>query len=282
MHEVDLHLHTTCSDGRLTPRELIELLACRGLKIVAITDHDTTEGIEPALEAARAFPQLTVIPGVELSTDIPGDEIHLLGYFIDYKNQEFQETLSRFREGREGRAREMVEKLNAMGVHITWDRVEEIANGASIGRPHIAQAMVEKGYVSQLQDAFVSYIGRNGPAYAEREKMTPREAVELVLKVGGLPVLAHPSWIKDLEPAVSELKDAGLVGMEVYYKEYTPQQIDELAEMARRFDLIPCGGSDYHAMGTPDEPMPGIAGPPRESVEALMALRERRGSRVSK
>ena len=94
-------------------------------------------------------------------------------------------------------------------------------------------------------------------------------------------MLAHPSWIKDLEPAVSELKDAGLVGMEVYYKEYTPQQMDELAEMARRFDLIPCGGSDYHAMGTPDEPMPGIAGPPRESVEALMALRERRGSRVS-
>ena len=158
MHEVDLHLHTTCSDGRLTPRELIELLASRGLKIVAITDHDTTEGIEPALEAARAFPRLTVIPGIELSTDIPGDEIHLLGYFIDYKDQEFQETLSRFREGREGRAREMVEKLNAMGVHVTWDRVEEIANGASIGRPHIAQAMVEKGYVSQPQDAFVNYI----------------------------------------------------------------------------------------------------------------------------
>ena len=278
MHEVDLHLHTTCSDGRLTPEKLIELVASRGLKIVSVTDHDTTDGIEVALKTAAAFPQLTVIPGIEMSTDIPGDEIHLLGYFIDYHDQELQETLVRFREDREGRAINMVEKLNALGVHITWERVLEIADGAAIGRPHIAHAMLEKGYVSEFKEAFDKYLGRNGPAYSERAKMTPREAVDLVLQFGGLPVLAHPTWIKSLEPVLIELKDAGLVGMEVHYGNYTAREVHELAKLADRFDLIPCGGSDYHGLGTPGEAEPGKTGPPRESAEALIALKTSRGS----
>ena len=276
MAEVDLHLHTTFSDGRLTPNELIHLVASRGLKVVAITDHDSTESIVPSLEAAREFPQLTVIPGIELSTDIPGNEIHLLGYFIDYEDADFQRTLLRFRKTREERARKMVEKLASMGVHISWDRVVELSDGGAIGRPHIAQAMVERGYITYPQDAFPRYIGRNAPAYVEREKLTPSDAVRLVVGVGGLPVLAHPGDVSDLDQMAPELKEAGLVGMEVYYGKYPPRQVAELELMAKNLALIPCGGSDYHAFGTPGEAEPGSVGPPLQTFEALMALYQER------
>jgi hypothetical protein len=269
---VDLHLHTTCSDGRLTPAQLVELLAGRGLQVVAITDHDSTEGLAPALEAAKRFPHLSIIPGIELSTDIPGNEVHVLGYFIRYSDAGFQETLREFRDGRVDRAREMVSKLAALGVSVEWERVLELANGGSVGRPHVAQAMVEKGYITYPQEAFTQYIGRNGPAYAERSKLTPAEAVSLIRSVGGLPVLAHPREVDNVESLLPELKAAGLVGMEVYYGTYTPSEVQALAALAAREALIPCGGSDYHALGTPGEAQPGTVGPPLESAERLYTL----------
>ncbi len=279
---VDLHLHTTFSDGRLTPGELIRLVVQRGLQVIAITDHDSTEGIEASLEAAKAFPELKVIPGIELSTDIPGNEVHLLGYFIgaDYRDPEFQRALVRFRNAREERGRRMVEKLANLGVHVPWERVKELSGGGAVGRPHIARVMVEKGYVKLSQEAFTLYIGRNGPAYAEREKLTPMEAVEMVLQLGGLPVLAHPVEVDGREKIIPELKEAGLVGMEVYYGKYTPDQARYLLGLANRWGLVPCGGSDYHALGTPGEPGPGTVGPPMESVEALFALAEKRRQAV--
>ena len=189
MAVVDLHLHTTASDGRLTPTELIKLVASRGLETIAITDHDSTEGLDEALEAGKAFPQLTVIPGMELSTDVPGSEIHILAYFIPSNDKHLQETLQRFRQGRLGRAERMVEKLNDLGVRIEWQRVQEIAGEGAVGRPHIALAMVEKGYVSRTKEAFDVYIGRNGPAYAERDKLTAQEAITLIKGWG-----AWPCW----------------------------------------------------------------------------------------
>ena len=239
--------------------------------MAAITDHDSTEGIPEALEAASRFPQLTIIPGIELSTDIPGNEVHMLGYFIRYQDAAFQEMLRRFREGRVDRAREMVDKLAALGRPVDWERVCELAQGA-VGRPHIAQAMVEKGYIAYPQEAFTHYIGRNGPAYAEREKMTPAEAVQYILAVGGVPVLAHPHVVDNVESLLPELTEAGLAGMEVYYKEYTPDYVEAFGSMASRHGLLPCGGSDYHAFGTPGEEVPGISGPPLEVVDRLRAL----------
>ena len=271
MAEVDLHLHTTFSDGNLTPTQLIELVAAKGLKVVAITDHDSTEGMPEALEAATRFPELTIIPGIELSTDIPGNEVHMLGYFIRYQDAEFQEMLRRFRDGRVDRAREMVDKLAALGVPVDWERVCELAQGA-VGRPHIAQAMVEKGYITHPQEAFTHYIGRNGLAYAERKKMTPAEAVGYILDVGGVPVLAHPHVVDNVESLLPELSEAGLAGIEVYYKEYTPRDMETYGAMADRYGLIPCGGSDYHAFGTPGEEEPGISGPPLAIVDRLRAL----------
>ena len=287
MAEVDLHLHTVFSDGRLTPTELVQLCGERGLKVVSISDHDSTEGIPEALEAARSFPHLTIIPGIELSTDVPGSEIHMLGYFVDYQDTPFQQILQRFRQDRQERGRRMVEKLNELGLKVSWERVEELSGGGAIGRPHIAQAMVEAGYVRYSRDAFEKYLGRNGVAYVERSKLTPTEAIRILVDNGALPVMAHPTYSlsKSDRDDVASLKDtlpglikAGLVGMEVYYGDYSPKQVARLAGLAKEMGLVPCGGSDYHASGNPNEPEPGMVGPPMETVEALMSLRKQRAA----
>ncbi|MBI4310993.1 MAG: PHP domain-containing protein [Chloroflexi bacterium] len=270
--EVDLHLHTTLSDGRLSPTELVRLVAKNGLKVVAITDHDITDGLEEAFEAAKAFPQLTIIPGVELSTDIPGNEVHMLGYYMDYKGARFQATLSRFREGRVGRAQEMVRKLAELGMPVEWERVVQIAGEGTIGRPHIAQALVEKGYFQYPQQAFERHLGRNGLAYAEREKMTPQEAVRLVREAGGVAAIAHPASLFGLVNVLAQLKQAGMQGMEVHYAEYDGPTRTRLAGAARRHGLLPCGGSDYHAFGTPGERLPGDLGPPMQTAVRLREL----------
>ena len=266
---VDLHLHTTVSDGRLTPSELVTLVASKGLKVVSVSDHDTTDGLAEAYQAAKQYPDLRIIPGIELSTDIPGDEIHMLGYFIQYDDESFQSILQRFREGRLERGRLMVERLAQHGIHIEWERVQEIAGEGSVGRPHLALAMVEKGYFKEPKDAFAEYLGRNGLAYVEREKMTPEEGVQMLARVGGVAVLAHPAQLVDLDSKVAQLKAVGLMGIEVHYAMYPPETIQRLADVARRHGLIPCGGSDYHGLGNTGEPLPGTMGPPMETVERL-------------
>jgi len=269
---VDLHLHTTYSDGTLTPTELVNLCARRGLRIIAITDHDITDGLPEALAAARAHPDLLLIPGVEISTDVPHNEVHVLGYFIDFHNRAFQERLSRFRRSRLERGRRMVEKLGELGMPIAWERVQEIAGEGSVARPHIAQAMVEAGYVASIAEAFERYIGRNGPAYVEREKMTPAEAVELIVRAGGLPVLAHPRDLEELDAYLEELKGVGLVGVEVYYQDYDEETIQRLLEAARRHRLLPLGGSDFHGLGGAQERLPGDIPLPEGPVQELLAL----------
>ena len=282
MVQADLHLHTTFSDGRLTPTQLVELCADRGIRHAAVTDHDSTEGIGEALEAARRFPGLEIIVGVELSTDVQDSEIHLLGYFVDHEDDELQGTLSAFRDGREGRARKMVERLDEMGLPVPWERVEELSGGGAIGRPHIAQAMVEAGYIEYPKDAFDKYLGRNGPAYVERARLTPAEAVRMVVSNGAVPVMAHPTFsvprmddegVAELRRILVELRGEGLAGMEVYYGVYEPDTVALLKSMADELGLIACGGSDYHASGNPGEARPGDVGPPVSSVEALRAAK---------
>ena len=267
--EIDLHLHTTASDGRLSPTDLVRLAADQGLKQISISDHDSTEGLAEAYEESQKFPDLRIIPGIELSTDVPGDEIHMLGYFIQYEDVEFQEILKRFRSGRVDRAREMVEKLAALGIVLEWERVQEIAGEGSVGRPHIALAMLEKGYCKEPKDAFPEYLGRNGLAYAERPKMTPTEGVEMLRRVGGVPVLAHPAYMNDLETNIAALKEAGLLGMEVYYAKFDADTVRRLESLADKYGLIPCGGSDFHGLGNSDEALPGTAGPPASTVVKL-------------
>lgn len=260
---------------------MVELCVQRGLKVISISDHDTTDGLEETLRAAGKHPELTVIPGIEISTDVSGGEIHVLGYFLDVESPGLQKVLSTFRKGREGRAAGIVEKLKGLGLNISWERVKEIAGEGAIGRPHIAQALVEEGHVQYPKDAFDRYIGREGPAYVERMSLTPEGAVELIGKYGGLPVMAHPTdsasksdrrEVGSLRDTLENLKQAGLVGVEVYYGDYTPEQVERLAVLAKEFDLIPCGGSDFHGSGNPGEAEPGV-GPPMSTVEALHAMK---------
>ncbi len=275
---VDLHMHTTASDGRLTPTELVELAASKGLRTISVSDHDTTAGLEEAQRAVDRVPGMRLIPGIELGCDVPGGEVHMLGYFMDASDAGFQETLAGFREGRLARGEGMVQKLAKFGMHIEWERVLEIAGDASVGRPHVAQALVEAGYFSESSEAFREYLGRNGKAYVERSKLTPQEAVKLLNDVGGVAVFAHP-WFErrgnepqpeqSLIETVEELKAAGLHGMEVHYAMYDEATVDWLADVARAYDLIPCGGSDYHHSGNSRELLPGVNGPPMETVERL-------------
>lgn len=269
--EVDLHLHTIASDGRLTPTGLVQLAARQGLKIIAVTDHDTTDGLTEAYEAALEYPGMRIIPGIELSADVPGDEVHVLGYFIDAEDQELQAELTRFREGRVGRARAMVEKLGELGIQVEWERVQYFAGDGAVGRPHIAMALVEAGYCTEPKDAFPEYLGRNGLAYVERVKLTPAEAVGMIRRAGGVAVLAHPAYMNDMEAGIANLAGIGLSGMEVHYAKYRDDTIRQLARLARQYDLIPCGGSDYHGLGNSDECLPGENGPALDSVNRLEA-----------
>ena len=266
---IDLHLHTLASDGRLTPTDLIRLVAKQGLKTISVTDHDSTEGLAEAYEAAMEFPDLRIIPGIEMSADIPGDEVHVLGYFLDYHDEQFQATLEEFRMGRVGRAQIMVEKLKALGKPVEWERVLKFAGDGSVGRPHIALAMVEAGYFKEPKEAFDEYLGNDGLAYYDRPKLNPIESVEMIQRVGGVPVLAHPTFMNDMEVGIANLKKVGLKGMEVYYAQYDDDTVRHLARLAREYDLIPCGGSDYHGLGNTGEPLPGTLGPPESTITLL-------------
>jgi len=272
LSKVDLHIHSNASDGRLSPAEVVRQAAKNGLNVIAITDHDTVDGIAPALIAAKDFPELKVIPGIELSTDVPQGEVHVLGYFIDYNDREFKAILEELRNSRIKRAQGMVAKLKQFGIHVDWERVQEIAKEGSIGRPHIAQVMLEKGYISSIKEAFDKYISHGGPAYVEREKMTPVEAVELIIKFNGLPVLAHPFTSNNTKTLTAELKIAGLVGIETYYKDYTTDNVNELIGLADKYGLITTGGTDYHGLEPAGETMIGGVDVPMESVEHLIAL----------
>ena len=278
--KIDLHVHTNASDGKYSPTELVSLAARNGLGLLAITDHDTISGIAPALEAARVFPDLKIIPGVEISSHAPGSEVHVLGYFINYEDPELLIQLAALGDSRQERARAIVDKLRGLGLDISLERVQQIAGEGSIGRPHIAQALMEKGYVSSFQEVFTRYIGQGGPAYVERIKLTPDEAVELILKSGGLPVLAHPSTINDAEAVISRLAAGGLVGMEAYYKDYTDEQRRYMVSLAHRYKLIATGGSDFHGIDEATEVMLGDACVPRECGENLIRLARERGVKL--
>ena len=279
MGVADLHIHSTASDGKLAPADIVLEAARLELSFIALADHDSIDGIAFAQATARAFPGLKVIPGVEISTDVAEGEVHVLGYFVDYTDSEFNAALDRFKNSRLQRGEKMVAKLGKLGIKINWQRVKEIASGSSIGRPHIAQAMLEGGYISSFKEAFSEYLGHGRPAYVEREKMTPKEAVGLIIKAKGLPVLAHPLTLPDPEAMTAELKGGGLVGIETYYNGYTAEEIKRLLTLADKHELAVTGGSDYHGI---DDTETGIGDIdlPVEAVEKLIALAKQKNPKL--
>ena len=243
--KIDLHLHTLASDGRLTPEELVRLAHERGVRRLAVTDHDTTDAVAAAA-ATGATLGVEVIPGVELGTDSASGDLHMLGLFLGYEDARFQATMARFRDGRIARAQETVAILNRLGCEITYERVREIAGEASIGRPHVARALLEAGYVQSMPEAFDVYLGDDKPANVPREKFNPVQAIELIHSVGGLAVVAHPCEGTGVTQQIPELARAGLDGVECYYQGYDRERVAGLVALAREHGLVPTGGSDFH------------------------------------
>jgi hypothetical protein len=216
----------------------------RGIQVLALTDHETTSGIREAQVAAQGSP-LAVVPGVEIGADYEV-ECHILGYYVDLGSTELSEALTRLRNGRLVRAREMLERLSRLGFSLRWERVTELAGKKSaVGRPHVAQAMVEKGYVSSVEEAFSDYIGRDKPGYVARPKLTPAETIRLIRNAGGVPVLAHPARLGAVIPS---LVAEGLGGLETYYTGYTQNETEALLALADAYGLVVTGGSDFHGV----------------------------------
>src|SRR5688572_28043909 len=215
-------MHSTYSDGRLTPTALVDRAASRGVRVMALSDHDTLAGLPEARAAAARYPGFLLVPAVEISCDLPGTELHMLGLFVDGSNERLASELDSFRQGRQQRGEDMVAALAAAGVPISWERVLELAGEAAVGRPHLALALVEQGYVASVNEAFEKFLARGMPAYVERDTIGPAEAISMIRDAGGLPVFAHPSFTKDYEAVAEMLAANGLFGMEVYYKAYEP------------------------------------------------------------
>ncbi|MFN8532273.1 MAG: PHP domain-containing protein [Dehalococcoidia bacterium] len=270
MPTIDLHLHTTASDGALSAEALVGRCAEAGLRVMAVTDHDSTESVRAAVAAAAPF-GINVIAGAELNTDVPDGEVHLLGYFLDLDDSAFQEALLSARDSRIGRAKMMIAKLDALGLPISFERVRAFAGDGAAGRPHVAQALVEAGHVPSMADAFERYLSRNGPAYAEGFRPTPEQAVRLIRSAGGLPVLAHPSYVTDPEATVAALAPVGLAGLEVYYRGYGDAELERFGALARQFGLLETGGTDFHGTGNWPEDGPGTVEVPWQVVERLFA-----------
>jgi predicted metal-dependent phosphoesterase TrpH len=259
---VDLHSHTTASDGTLTPRELVRAAARRGVRVLAVTDHDSTEALADAIDEASQQPPLAIVPGLEINCDVPGAEVHVLGYYVDYEAAWFQDFLREQRAERAARVHRILARLAELGMPIDPAEVFALVNEGSAGRPHVAQAMVQRGYVKSVREAFDRYLHANGPANVPRRRLTPADAVRVIRRAGGVPVFAHPG-LADRDALLPELIDAGLMGIEAIYAEHSAAQTAHYTELARTHGLIVTGGSDYHGersgrtnpLGHPPVPM---------------------------
>lgn len=244
---MDLHVHTIASDGSDAPEEIVRKAIDRGLEAVAITDHDTTDGIAAATNAARGT-GFEVIPGIEISTDYAEREVHILGYYVQTCVPEFLDGVRKLAKARAKRIAAMVEKLRRAGIRLTLEEVYAVAGTGAVGRLHLAQVLVNRGVVATVREAFHKYLGRGRPGYLPRARFSPVQAVRLVQTGRGIPVLAHPGTI-GADDVIWSLLPYGLQGIEVYHPEHTEDQVQHYLALAKRFSLIVTGGSDYHRPG---------------------------------
>lgn len=270
-YPIDLHTHSLRSDGALSPVELVRRAAERGVRTLALSDHDTLSGVgEAVAEGDRLGAR--IIPATELNTESEWGDVHVLAYFVDPNDEPFEARMRWLRENRGRRIELMVENLNRLGYAVSLQRVQEIAQGGSLGRPHLAQALLEAGHVPTYDSAFDTLISKESPAYVPRVGLAPLEAVELVRAHGGVPSLAHPGTVIRLEELLPQLVTAGLSGIECYYGSHTPAWTSYCLVLAARYGLVPTGGSDFHGRGEHGADLGGVFVPP-ENVEALEARR---------
>lgn len=270
----DLHVHTTASDGRYSPAECVAKANALGLAALAVTDHDTMGGVAEAIGAAA--PSLKIIPALEFGChwdNRPEIEIHVIGYGCDQRQAELAAELTRLRDARSGRAAAMVAKLTALGLPVSLDDVMRCAAGGTVGRPHIAQAMLERGHVTSISDAFARYLAPGMPGYVEHYRPSPAGAIKLIRASGGVAVLAHPGLIGN-DGIVSAIIAAGVEGLEVWHPQHTPEAARHYLRLADQRALLATGGSDFHGIAR-EGPELGSAGVPRDRLDALLtALRQ--------
>jgi predicted metal-dependent phosphoesterase TrpH len=282
MKLIDLHVHSAASDGSFPPAEVVRLAKAGGLAAMALTDHDTVDGLPEAVAAGETL-GLEVIPGVEISAQFPGGTMHILGLFVDYHNGLLDQRLAVLKQARVDRNPRIINKLNGLGIPITMARVEEISGGGQVGRPHIARALMESGYVSDLQEAFDKYLGWRKPAYVSKFRFPPDQALAMIREAKGIPVLAHPFTLNQgsayaLKNLIIELQGLGLAGLEVYYSEHTREQEALYLKLAQELNLLVTGGSDYHGLNKPEITLGSMPSQDRLTyrlVEALKAWRRR-------
>jgi len=246
---IDLHVHTTASDGTLSPTAVVQYAKNRGLEAIAVTDHDTVEGLAEAVAAGLSV-GFEVVPGVEISAEFPAGALHILGYYIDFNDSSLLQRLSVLQNARAERNPKIVRKLQSLGFSISFDEVVQEAGGGLVGRPHFAQVLLKKGCVKSLQEAFDKFLKKGAPAYEEKFRFPPEEAISMIVDAGGIPVLGHPVTLncngQQLEAKVKEWKKQGLQGIEVYYSDHDAAQTRQYEMLARTCGLIPTGGSDFH------------------------------------
>lgn len=266
----DFHLHSTSSDGMQSPTWVMETAAANGVQVLALTDHDSTEGLQEAESAANRL-GLELIPGIEISVRHGDIDVHLLGLAFEVTSDPLQNFLASQREGRLGRADKIVEKLAKNGVHLSLDRVFAIAGDATVGRPHVARALMEAGHVETVAEAFDVWLGNDRPAYVGRERLNPKQAIDLIHAAGGVVVAAHPPFMgANFEQAVGELAALGMDGLETYYKHYEPELVRRLESVAEKNGLAMSGGSDYHGLGNQNDREIGDIAFTDEAVDAFL------------
>lgn len=271
MYTADLHVHSTYSDGLLAPSEILDWGIKKGLRALSITDHDSVSGIPDALSYSRDK-NIEVIPGIELSTDYERVEVHILGYFIEYEDPGLNSFLKKLRNSRAERAEKMVKKLNSMGCNISFkDVCQSAGDASSIGRPHVARALVNYGYCKSTEEAFERYIGYGRSAYVERYKLSPFEAVKLIINSRGVPCMAHPGLIINIDKfkLLKKLKDWGLAAVEVYHTRHSSEEVNLFKEISDKLGLIPTGGTDCHGIIVNGEPLLGSVTVPYNTVNKL-------------
>lgn len=262
----DLHVHTYLSDGTFSPQQVLESAYKLGLSCIGITDHDSIDGIEPAMELAASY-GIEVIPGVELTAEAGEDEIHIIGYFVDWKDKAFQAKLKLICRARVERIKQMVKKLSEFGIEIDARDVFEVAGPGSVGRPHLARVMYQKGYVQSTEEAFQKYIRDHGPCYVKKFTLSPKEVIEMIRSIGGIPILAHPHLLKKDELIPGFVKD-GLGGIEVYHSDTPDPATRHYEKLAVKYGLAVTGGSDCHGLGK-GEVLMGKVRLPYEKVSEL-------------
>ncbi len=280
MTYIDLHVHSNASDGSYPPAEVVRQAKEGGLAAMALTDHDTVDGLAEAVTAGKRL-GVEVIPGVEISAQCPGCTMHILGLFVDYHNGLLDQRLAVLKQARLDRNPQIIAKLNALNIPITMARVEEISGGGQVGRPHIARALMEAGYVRSIQEAFDTYLRMGGKAYVSKFRFPPDQALAMIREAKGIPVLAHPFTLNlgsafALKNRITELKGLGLAGLEVFYSEHSPEQEALYLKLARELDLLVTGGSDYHGQNKPEITLGSFASQSKltyDLVEALKAWR---------